>query len=89
MKVLELSRTEVERQLLRRNALRDALENDRLAAIEIIRERFLEVLHRMTNEQLAERILRDSSADEIRQLHDDWIGDFEESEISDEERLRP
>ncbi len=87
--MMVIERIAYERQLLRRNALRDALENDRLAAIEIIRERFLEVLHRMTNEQLAERILRDSSADEIRQLHDGWIGDIEDSEISDEERMRP
>ncbi len=89
MKVLELTRSEVERQLLIRDAVRDALINDPDAAREELRTRFMDVLYRMNPEQLAERLIQESSHAALKALSDSLIGEVFDNEETDEERKRP
>jgi hypothetical protein len=87
--MLVLNRSAYEQQLAVRDAVRDALINDREAAIETLRTNFMEVLYRMSDEQIAERIIQGSSADELKALHESLIGEVFDNEITDEERRRP
>ncbi len=81
--MLTIDRPGYERQLLIRDAVRTALTNDRDWAIEELRESFMAELRRMDDEQLAERVIRNSSADELKALYVS-IGDEEDPEIDAE-----
>jgi len=63
-----------------RNEVRTALEGDREAAMEILVERFVADLVRMSDDQLAERILRDSSAAQLKTLHASYCDGLPEEE---------
>ncbi len=89
MSAIEINRPGYERHLLKRDAVRNALTDNREQSIEILRTRFLDVLYRMDSSQLAERVIRDSDAAEIGELHDSICGEVFDNEEMDEERMRP
>jgi len=84
MRILEISQPENERQQHDRQALHRHLEDHRDLAIEILKERFLDALYRATTDELAARVVSQSSTKEVNDLCWSIFSEASEEQMNEE-----